>query len=314
MSSLFLFKCFKGKVMRVLPIFHNREYCNKRVEKSTLLSAQSKNCYLKNSSKTDTFSFKSKNVLIKEPMNFKTKGLFLTMKELFEIKSNLLVKDIQLFQESLASEYSKLDIRLPLPILAISTLAYGNEFKFLRLPDENEPKYLMVVSGKDSLKKIEFKDNELIADFNSKEEGISLNEYVLLGLESQFQEIKNQENISKIEKDYKQRDNMLSEYVDTELRNLQLQINKLKKQVNNNSIDIKTLQNDVAVVNNIIKKLRKDLKTTKEYLEDSIHAVDTKYYVSVSPDWAPEYNWLQDLVTGGYVFPDKYPCWDFIKK
>ena len=32
---------------------------------------------------------KSKNVLIKEPMNFKTKGLFLTMKELFEIKSDL---------------------------------------------------------------------------------------------------------------------------------------------------------------------------------------------------------------------------------
>ena len=204
--------------MRVLSVFNsNKEYSNKCVEKSALLPAKNKNCYL-NSFKPDTFSFKSKNVLIKEPMNFKTNGLFLTMKELFEIKSSLLVKDIQLFKESLVSEYSKLDIRLPLPILTISTFAYGKEFKFLRFPDENESKYLMVISDENSLKKIEFKDRELIADFDSKQEGISLNEYVLLGLESQFQEIKNQENISKIEKDYKQRDNKLSEYVDTGLR------------------------------------------------------------------------------------------------
>lgn len=299
--------------MRVLPIL-NREYKgNTNISLVNSSLKKSKATYFVKSN-SNSMSFKASKIQIKEPINFKTKGIFSMLKDIFEAKSNLLANDIQLFKEKIQKECPKCEMRFQIPVLGITSFSYDNIFQLLRVPVNNLPKYLMLITSNNQQKKVEITNEELIADFDSKEFGISLNEYVSLGLESQFQQINNQENLKRIEEDYCLRDSKLSEYVDNGLHNIQKQINDLIRQVNQNSMDIKSLQSGIESVNISIQKLRKDLKTTGDSLAASIHAVDTKYLVSVSPDWCPEYNALYDVASGEVVFPEEKPCWDFIKK
>ena len=137
--------------------------------------------------------FKSNNLKIIEPMNFKTNSTFIMLKELFEMKSKILAEDLLKFKEFLVKEYSKSEISIPIPLLATSSEAYGCEFLLLRDTAENNSKYMMLIMSDNQIETVEFKDGNLIADFNPKEKGLTLNEYVLIGLESQMANIKIQE-------------------------------------------------------------------------------------------------------------------------
>lgn len=236
--------------------------------------------------KIPSINFKSKALQVIEPMNFKTNGLFNMIKELFEIKSKLLFDDICKFKQVLIENYPNYNITLPIPVLGINCEAYGNDFQLLRIPNKDSAEYLMVVSSNNKQEQIEFKDGNLIANFNPKTKGLSLNEYILMGLESQLQSIKTQEKIDKIEADYKLRDSKLSEYIDESISNVQKQLETLKNKVNKNSKEIEEIQRSINYINDNFRDLKNCFNQSCSALSQRIHEVDTKYIVELKP-WNP---------------------------
>jgi len=221
-------------------------------------------------------TFKSKKIQTVEPMNFKTNGIFLMLKECFELKSKILNEDLVKFREALIIKYPKYEINLPVPILAIDSEAYGCEFLLLRKPVENNAEYSMIIKSGENLEKVEFKERNLVANFSPKDKGLTLNEYVLIGLESQMANIKTQEKLDMLEMDYQLRDSKVTEYVDNGLSNIQKQINQLKEQVEDNTTDINKLKQDIKYIDEKIKDLRKELKLTANNLYNNIKALDFK--------------------------------------
>lgn len=193
--------------------------------------------------------------IYKEPMNFKTKGLYKDAKITLEPKAHEFYMGLQKVVDDFnVDKYYKLS-HTSEPVVGFGTYIFGSVFRFLRIPTQAEPAYTLGFKedgGKEQT--IVFEDKTLKASFNPKDYGTSLNELASIGLEAIISD-----------------NNMLN----TEER-LKMLIQNAKRDAKNDDAKIRKEMKDIlSALNELKTQLVSGSNKDKEALLEEIYRLQT---------------------------------------